>query len=112
MRLLDKLTLILQEMVIQSVDFEPKHKKDMVARVIRINDLTKVATEFESFKQKVIEVMDPTFSAKIDSEFDEYLRKILQNINDMCEIVGLFILKSDIQHDYLIYFFTQKWVDA
>jgi hypothetical protein len=37
-------------MVEKSLAFEPKNKRDFVAIIIRMNDVTKLATDFENFK--------------------------------------------------------------
>lgn len=47
------------------MNFESKNKKHLVARIIRINDFTKIANEFDSFKKKVMDAMDPDMSNKV-----------------------------------------------
>jgi hypothetical protein len=96
-------------MVEKSLEFEPKEKKELVALVIRMNDITKVAQDFESFKQKCLHVTDETMVQRADRVFDDYFRMIIQHINDLADIIGLFILKSEIEQDLLIYFFTLRW---
>lgn len=64
-------------MVDKSSEFEPKNRKDLVAIIIRMNDLTKVASEFDKFKQKCISLMDEQLSARVDSVFEDYLRSII-----------------------------------
>ena len=95
--MIDKLINIIEEIVQKSLNFEPKNKKDFMFIIIRLNDLTKIASEFEVFKQKCISLLDPSFSQRVEVVYDDYFRAFIQNINAICEIIGLFILKSEIE---------------
>jgi hypothetical protein len=53
--------------------------------------------------------LEPRFSDRVENQFDDKLRSMLQNINDLTEELGRYILKSEIETEYLINFFTYKW---
>jgi hypothetical protein len=41
--------------------------------------------------------MDESMAGRVDIVFDEYFRSFIEHINDLAEIVGLFILKAEIE---------------
>jgi hypothetical protein len=96
-------------MVEKSLDFEPKNPKELVSLIIRINDLTKVANEYEKFKDSTIKLMGEQYQERVDNILDDYFRIIVQNINVLTEVIALFIVKSEIEQDLILYFFTNTW---
>ena len=53
-RMMDQLVSMVAHIVSTSLEFEPKNQKSLVELVIRLNDLTKIASEFSKFKDKVV----------------------------------------------------------
>jgi hypothetical protein len=49
--MMEQLVSMIQHIVSSSLEFEPLNPKALIELVIRLNDLTKVASEFTKFKE-------------------------------------------------------------
>ena len=100
---------LVKHQVEKSAIFEAKKRSDLIMMVIRLNDLTKIANSFDKFKTRNLKVFGQENSERIDNFFDDYFRELVGHINDMADAVALFILKSEIEQDIMIFFFTNDW---
>ncbi|CDW77151.1 UNKNOWN [Stylonychia lemnae] len=108
-RMLDVLVSLVQHIVEKSLNFEPKKKSELMTLIIRMNDLTKVMNDFEKFKDRCVKVVGDQLRDRVENVFDDYFRELIAHTNQITEVVALFIIKSEIEQDYLINFFTNEW---
>ena len=75
--MMEQLLNLIQHIVEKSVDFEPKNPRELVALLIRLNDLTKIANEFERFKESCCKLMGDAYQERVDNVLDDYFRQMI-----------------------------------
>lgn len=110
-RMLDVLVSLVAHIVEKSLNFEPKKKSELVTLIIRMNDLTKVINDYEKFKERSIKLCGDNLLERVENVFDDYFRELIASANQITDVVALYIIKSEIEQDLLIQFFTIEWKD-
>eukprot|EP00347_Sterkiella_histriomuscorum_P001774 403370734 len=110
-RMLDVLVSLVAHIVEKSLNFEPKKKSEMVTLLIRMNDLTKVINDYEKFKERSIKLCGDQLLERVENVFDDYFRELIASANQITEVIALYVIKSEIEQDLLIQFFTIEWKD-
>ena len=57
-----------------SLEFEARNPKALIELVIRLNDLTKITSEFTKFKETCIKAIGETYADRVDNVLDEFFR--------------------------------------
>ena len=73
-RMMEQLVSMVQHIVSSSMEFEARNQKALIELVIRLNDLTKIASEFTKFKEQAITAIGETFAERVDNVLDDFFR--------------------------------------
>jgi len=64
--------------VSSSLEFEARNPKALIELVIRLNDLTKVTSEFTKFKEQCITAIGETNAYNVDNVLDGFFRQLIE----------------------------------